>query len=340
MDWYVVRKRSSDEGFVPVKTPLRKNRPWFFIALFIVVVLALVGGGYAWAKKEVTLSVDGKTASVSTFQMTVKGLLQQQHVQMGPKDVVQPGLDTPLREGMQVKVVRALRVTLIIEGKTLPVLTQAKTVSELLNQEKVLLGREDIVSPDLDSRLSNGTTVRIIRVSRRVEERQTKIPFSTKRKPTSTLYKGQTKVLVAGEDGLATERWEIVYHDGKEKERRLVERKVTKSPVDRVVAVGILQTISRGGSELRFTRVLTMRASAYTYTGRNTASGTVPRLGTAAVDPNVIPFGTRLYVEGYGYAIALDQGSSILGDRIDLFFPSWAEAMAWGVRTTKVYVLQ
>ena len=59
-----------------------------------------------------------------------------------------------------------------------------------------------------------------------------------------------------------------------------------------------------------------------------------------AVDPRVIPLGTRLYVDGYGYGRALDVGGAIKGNRIDVFLPSEAECRRWGVRTVKVYILE
>jgi len=312
------------------------------IALFLIILTGLGVAGYAWAKKEVTLEVDGKRLSVTTFQMDVKGLLEQEHVRLGPEDAVVPGLQTDLREGMRIKVIRAIPVTIVADGKTLPALTRSKTVFELLQEENVELGEEDIVNPPLESELSKDLKVIVTRVSRRVEEKEVSIPFSVKRKPTASLLKGQTKVISSGKDGLAVEKWEVVLHDGEEKERRLVERRVLKEPVDRVVQVGILQTVSRGGEELRFSRVLTMRATAYTFLvrGRNTASGIPPRRGIAAVDPRVIPLGTKLYVEGYGHALAADKGSSIKGNKIDVFFASRAEALAWGVRYVKVYILE
>lgn len=340
MDWYVIsRKTDSHDTGTHGEATARKLRLRLAIVFFLVVLAGLGVTGYAWAKKEVSLEVDGKTLAVNTFQMDVEGLLKQQQVRLGPEDAVIPALGTSLREGMRIKVIRAIPVKIVADGKTLPALTRSKTVYELLKEENVKVGEEDIVSPPLESELSKKLTVRITRVSRKVEEKEVSIPFSVKRKPTASMLKGQTKVINAGKNGLAIEKWEVVLHDGEEKERRLIEREVVQQPVDRVVQVGILQTISRGGEELRFTQVYTMKATAYTYTGRNTASGGPPRLGVAAVDPSVIPFGTRLYVEGYGHALACDRGSKIKGNRIDVFFPSRAEALAWGIRYVKVYVL-
>lgn len=99
--------------------------------------------------------------------------------------------------------------------------------------------------------------------------------------------------------------------------------------------------VSRG-----HTRILTMVATGYTeapeenfpYAGQPSYIGIPLGRGVVAVDPNVIPMGTKLYVEGYGEAIAADQGGAIKGNRIDLFFDSKAEAHTWGMRTIKVYI--
>lgn len=346
MDWYVVaRRRGSplqETEVKPERVTGRRSRLRLAIVLFGFVLAGLAGAGYAWAKKEVILVVDGKKMAVQTFQMNVGGLLEQERVELGPKDLVVPGEDTPLREGMQVKIIRALPVAVEVDGETRQLLTRAKTVAELLKEERIQLGKEDLVSPAPDSKLTKAGKVKIIRVSREVQEKEVPVPFAVEKRYTASLLKGQTKVLASGKKGLAVERWEVVRHDGIEKERRLVERQVVQRPVNRVVAVGILQSVSRGGEEVRFSRVMEMRATAYTYlvAGRNTASGIPPRQGIAAVDPRVIPFGTRLYVEGYGHALAADKGSAIKGNEIDLFFPTRAEALAWGVRYVKVYVLE
>jgi len=105
-------------------------------------------------------------------------------------------------------------------------------------------------------------------------------------------------------------------------------------------------TVSRGDSS-RGSYVLSMVAtgydssweSNYPYYGQPSYTGLPLARGIVAVDPNVIPMGTRLYVEGYGDAIAADQGGAIKGNRIDLFFDSRQEAMSWGMKTVKVTIL-
>lgn len=79
--------------------------------------------------------------------------------------------------------------------------------------------------------------------------------------------------------------------------------------------------------------------SNYPYYGAPSYTGLPLARGIAATDPNVIPMGTHLYVEGYGEAIAADQGNAIKGNRIDLFFDSHTEAMNWGMKNAKVTLL-
>jgi cystine transport system substrate-binding protein len=82
-------------------------------------------------------------------------------------------------------------------------------------------------------------------------------------------------------------------------------------------------------------RTVTMNITGYSLSGR-TATGLPVGWGVVAVDPRVIPLGTHLWVPGYGEAIAADVGSAIIGDRLDLWFPSVAQADFWGRRTVTI----
>ena len=86
-----------------------------------------------------------------------------------------------------------------------------------------------------------------------------------------------------------------------------------------------------------------MEATAYTAEDGGgdgyTATGQYLQRGMVAVDPDVIPLGSQLYIEGYGYAVAADTGGAIVGDRIDLAMDSTSEALNFGRRDVVVYVL-
>jgi len=84
---------------------------------------------------------------------------------------------------------------------------------------------------------------------------------------------------------------------------------------------------------------LIFEATAYCYTGNRTATGTWPSRGTIAVDPEVIPLGTRLHIEGYGEGIAEDTGGAIKGEIIDLYMLDRNEALSWGRRQVEVRII-
>ena len=101
--------------------------------------------------------------------------------------------------------------------------------------------------------------------------------------------------------------------------------------------------LSHNGVPNKYSRVLTMQASAYSAqdpgNGNYTATGSRLKKGIVSVDPKLIPLGTKLYIEGYGYAVADDVGGAIKGHRIDLAYDSRSEALQFGRQTVKVYVL-
>lgn len=85
---------------------------------------------------------------------------------------------------------------------------------------------------------------------------------------------------------------------------------------------------------------LIFEATAYTWTGQRTASGTWPAVGTVATDPEVIPLGTKLWVEGYGEAVAEDTGGAVKGNIIDVYLDTESECWQWGRRMVEVRILE
>jgi 3D (Asp-Asp-Asp) domain-containing protein len=149
-------------------------------------------------------------------------------------------------------------------------------------------------------------------------------------------------VIRAGKPGVAVQKrcvWKI---DGKISEQWTQGKKVVKKPVPSVVVRGNLA--SRG---LTTRRTLRMVATAYDpgpgscgpHANGHTAIGMHAGRGVIAVDPRIIPLGTRVYVEGYGAAVAADVGSAIKGNIIDVCFPTRGEALRWGRRYVNVTII-
>ena len=179
---------------------------------------------------------------------------------------------------------------------------------------------------------------------KRVELRMP-IPYPTLRRSNSELCDGLSKTIRTGINGEKLCIYRVCIKDGKEIKRELVSSKILKKPVPEVIAIGNRGDLpSRGYFSGRNT--LIMIATAYSpaasdnggYSG-GTATGIKVGHGVVAVDPKYIPLGTRLYIEGYGYAIAADTGRAIQGDRIDLGFKNRQEASNFGRRKVIVHIL-
>ncbi|NPV87924.1 peptidoglycan-binding protein [Coprothermobacteraceae bacterium] len=162
------------------------------------------------------------------------------------------------------------------------------------------------------------------------------IPPKVVVRPSNTVAQGKVVVLDPGQPTIKKQTWQVTLVDGKTVSKKLVNEVLVREGTTKVVALG--QGVYRGQAV-----EMLMIATAYTAgePGVNhwTATGTRVRYGIVAVDPKVIPLGTRLYVEGYGYAVAADTGGAIKGNRIDLYFNTREECIKWGRRLVKVYVL-
>lgn len=183
----------------------------------------------------------------------------------------------------------------------------------------------------------------VTRIRKVKEVQRTKIPAQVKEKLVHNLRAGQKKVVQEGRDGELVKTLVVTYKDGKPVSRTKISE-TSKSPQTRYVLVGTrgLTLASRGFFGGR--RVIDMRATGYGPDGNGrwgarTASGLRPGRGVVAVDPRFIPLGTRLYIEGYGYAVAGDTGGAIKGNRIDLGFDSNREAWNVGRKNVRVLIL-
>ena len=149
-----------------------------------------------------------------------------------------------------------------------------------------------------------------------------------------------------GKDGSIKKVYKVTKKDGKVVSKELVR-------VEKIEAVNATYHIGNGGyhssrgiSSFKKVRVLKMHASAYepgaASNGRwagTTTLGVRPGFGIVAVDPRIIPLGTLLYVEGYGFAYAADTGGAIKGNRIDLCFANNSQVNRFGRQTVTVHVL-
>ena len=180
-----------------------------------------------------------------------------------------------------------------------------------------------------------------------VETKSMDLPFETKIEHTSDLKPGERQVKTPGKNGQVERGFEVVRFGGEVVKETQIKSNVIVEPQTQVVLKGVKNVITdpSTGKVYEYTKTINMEATAYTDIQNDrwngiTASGMPTFVGMVAVDPKVVPLGTKLYVEGYGVAHAGDTGGAVKGNIIDLFMSTHQQARAHGRRARKVYVLK
>ncbi|MFA5537423.1 MAG: 3D domain-containing protein [Bacillota bacterium] len=320
----------------PAATGLR-NFSWIVVGL-LVVSFAITG--YAWVRKDVNLVVGEETKRIVTFAESVGQLLVDEGIRLEVHDQVEPAVTAPLKKGMTIIVKKSFPLTVRVDNSTLELETVLKTVREILHELEIELGPEDRVNYPLGEMIRSETEIVVTRVKTEIVREDEEMPFRVVRQQEDSLERGFSKVVQKGERGVQENTFLVTYEDGQETKKELVSKRIIKYPVTEEVRVGALQVVSRGGTDYHFREAKKVEATAYTHTGNRTKTGTWPQVGTIAVDPKVIPLGTKLYVEGYGVGKAEDIGGAIKGNRIDVFLDTEKECVIWGRKNLKVYILE
>lgn len=299
----------------------------------------------ATAHKNIIVDVDGNKIEVTTFKGNVQAVLNQEEIYLSDKDKVEPSLTTELSDDDVIKIKKAVPVEVMVDGKDIKVDSAENSVKDMLATEGITLNELDKVEPSIDTELSKNLKIKITRVEEKTIVEKEPIEFETVVKEDSNLKKGEKKTTQKGANGEKEVTMKLVMEDGKEVSREVVESKVVKEPVNQIVTKGTKEelVLSRGNDNINYKKKMVVEATAYSGDGI-TATGTVPKrnpggLSTIAVDPRVIPLGTKVYVEGYGYAVAEDTGGAIKSNIIDIFLNSSSECKQWGRRNVNLYVI-
>jgi uncharacterized protein YabE (DUF348 family) len=309
------------------------------------------------ASKPVTLTIDGKKRKVWTTAKNVAELLNSQHIKMEQHDKATPTLDTKIKKGMEIDVEKAFPVQLNVGGKQQQVWATSTTVADFLKHQGIKLDKLDRVEPSLHENIQENMVVNVVKVKKVTDVVEEPVDFAVVTKQDATLPKGERRIIQPGEKGLVAKTYEVMLENGKEVSRKLIAAKTIKASQTRIVAVGTKVTASRSADvqsrptsrgQNDVAKEFYVTATAYTAycegcsgttrTGMNLRAN--PSLKVIAVDPNIIPLGSKVYVEGYGYAIAADTGSAIHGYKIDIFMPERSDALRWGRKRVKIRVLQ
>lgn len=309
---------------------------------------------------EITVNADGESRKVKLhYGDTAMQAVLKAGFNMAPNDQLCEAANAVLTENAELSITRYYHVNVVADGKTQNVLVKEGDVSSALAAASVTLGEEDFTDVALEEAPSEGLTVKVSRVTYEEETQTETVDYTVKKVETDDLYKGETKVQTKGVEGERT----IVYRnkliDGEVVETTEVSNEVTKEPVQQVELVGTKTRpsgyasisadgtlIDHNGNKVSYTKAYTGRCTAYTGGGW-TATGRPAQYGNIAVNPNVIPYGSKLYIcspDGsivYGYAIAADTGGFASQGYImaDLYYDTYQQCANFGVRNMTIYVL-
>ena len=303
---------------------------------------------------------DGDQVMVhATYETNPEVVLDEAGLQLSEVDK----FETTSRDGVsEINIQRGLTVTVRSCSSTMEVISYGETVGQLLDRLEIPVLENTIVSSKLEDPVYDGLDILIQTTLTSDESYTAVIPFEIEYQETGLLKKGEEVILTPGVEGQKLCTAEVTYIDGEETERVVLSEETVTEPVTQVVAVGTGEGKKKGskpiigegviittsGDVLTYTHSDTFEATSYCRAdvgGHRTATGTKAREGAIAVDPRVIPYGTRMFIVSkdghyiYGVATAEDCGGAIKGKIVDLFYESYDKAINFGRRNVTIYFL-
>jgi 3D (Asp-Asp-Asp) domain-containing protein len=305
----------------------------------------------------ITVYDEGEIYRHETTAQTVGAFLDDMGIAAPTSlDRINYPMEAPLYDGMDIRVNRGVRFRVITddnEPKQM-VVRDGTTVEHILIQMQDEYEAAFLFDCDLTRPIEQEETLHFLSWQSRYYTEIATIPYETVENRTDSVRAGRTYVRQAGAPGEHELTITVVYIGGYEDSRTVSEAVMITEPTTAILDIGTapLGAIADPtASDFHYVRRVRMQATAYcacfSCTRRHnndplhgvTASGRRVEHGIVAVDTSVIPMGTNLYVAGYGFAVAADRGSAIVGYKIDLFMHEHADALRFGRQYVDVWIL-
>lgn len=319
--------------------------------------LVSVNGGLC----NVILKVNDKALNLELTKGTsVAQVLADHKITLNDSDFINVSESDMIYDEMNIVVKKSISVTVEADGKKSYISLFGGTVQDALRVAGVEVNKDDLVNQPLKNDLTEGMNIKVSRVTYKERTEDEEIAFEREEIQDDSMYVGEESVTTEGVKGSQKVVYRDQYVDGKLKSSEVVSTTVTKKPVNEVVRVGTKvrsaavssssgsggTAVDHNGNTFTYSAVLVGSGTAY-YGGGITATGVPAQVGVVAVDPDIIPYGTRLYIVScdgaivYGYCVAgdtggfADDGSAIA----DLYYNTYGECVQFGRRDICVYIL-
>lgn len=320
---------------------LQEMRRKTLLLSFLMVIFVMLSG-FIWNEKTVSIQVDGQEYTITTHLNAPKGIVREAGITLADEDVVTLSTKS-LENGTLLTVYRAFPVTVVVDG-TSKIVKTVQTDATALAKELGYEPSKFVVLENSADKLQSGSSITIAQITgRKVETSVKPVEIKTIRQADDKMFKGEEVLLQDGQVGTVKVQEEILYVQGVAVKRNVLSETVLEEMKPRIVREGSRDFVETSRGNERFSRKMVVEATAYLPTdgdGRGiTATGIRAVRGVVAVDPDVIPLGTRMYIPGYGMAVAADTGGAIIGAKVDLLMEDYNEAIQFGRRDIEVYIL-
>lgn len=348
--------------FSPLVMPVRTKVIVRFVSLAILMIMVLPILSQTVFAQTTYVITDGEEVTVhTTFATDPADVLDEAGVELDKGDK----FTTADGDGVsEINVQRSQQIMIMNCGSRVEAASYGETLGQLLERYGIPTTGNYVVSLPLDTQTYDGMKVTVDCIITMEQTFTEELAYKTSYCYDPTKPEGTQVVMVEGANGQVRRRADVTYVNSVETERTVLEETVLQPAVNKVIVVGTgtEETITTNapaigdgvivtadGQVLTYSHSDQFKTTAYTHTDAGcdmiTATGTTVRWGTVAVDPKVVPYGTRMFIVSndgkyiYGIATAEDCGGGVKGKHIDLYFPTDPECWAYGVRTATVYFL-
>ena len=298
----------------------------------------------------ITINNCGEEQTISLAKGTVEEVLNRTGITLAENQSVTPSLNTVITGDMNIYVYNSKNIKLTTNGTEMTVKAPEGTVENALKILGYEITDDDILNVDKNAQIEDDMKITLKKVTYVDEKSTEKISYKTVEKDSDDIMTGESEVSQKGVDGEKEVTKRCKYIDGKYDSTKVIDEKVTKEPVDKIVLNGTKRgtTTDTSGAPVSYSYMVSGSGTAYTAApGALTATGVPVYEGGVAVNPAIIPYGSKLYIEAadgshvYGYATAVDTGGALMDGSaiVDLFYFSYDDCVSFGRRDVNVYVL-